>query len=292
MLAVDADGLPVDRIAVLELPAADRRVPRAGEPGKREQLRRVLAEPADDPERLLAAAPGGRSRRWPGCGPARRAARRSSAVTQSCAPGRPRRARAGCGVGHSARSAGGSRSVAQSAPRPSGRRARWCPSGRAGTARSARGRCCCRRGSAARTRRRARRRGRPAPASRRPRAARRAAAGSTRISPTCRSVADAPRISPAASTARRPGRWPPEQHRKPGHDQRLEPHVRHDHLLHLELVGVQQHRRDGQRRQPAEAAAAQQDQVEEPAMARPSRCWTAATVDRSPKNRMNLSGTL
>ena len=56
---------------------------------------------------------------------------------------------------------------------------------------------------------------------------------------------------------------PPQQDGQAGHDQRLEPDVRHEHLLDLDLVGVEQQRRRGQRGQPARAAAAQQQQVDD-----------------------------
>ena len=45
-------------------------------------------------------------------------------------------------------------------------------------------------------------------------------------------------------------RRPPEQHGQAGHDHRLEPDVRHDRLLDLDLIGVQQHRRHGHGGQP------------------------------------------
>ena len=99
-------------------------------------------------------------------------------------------------------------------------------------------------------------------ASRRRPPAGRPAAGRTRSSPSCLTVADAPRIRPAATANARGDHRPPEQHGQPRHDQRLEPHVGHDRLFHLQLVGVQQHRRGGQRRQPAGDAAAQQHDVQ------------------------------
>jgi hypothetical protein len=58
-------------------------------------------------------------------------------------------------------------------------------------------------------------------------------------------------------------RGPPEQHGQPRHDQRVEPDIRHDHLFHLQLIGVQQDRGDGHGRQPPGGAAAQQHDVQD-----------------------------
>jgi hypothetical protein len=46
------------------------------------------------------------------------------------------------------------------------------------------------------------------------------------------------------------------------HKQRLEQHVRHDRLLGVQLVGVEQHRRHGQRRQPPVHAAPHHQRVQ------------------------------
>ena len=55
---------------------------------------------------------------------------------------------------------------------------------------------------------------------------------------------------------------PPQQDHQPRDDHGLEQHVGHDHLLHLELIGVQQYRRGGHCRQPAGRAPADQDRVQ------------------------------
>ncbi len=84
-----------------------------------------------------------------------------------------------------------------------------------------------------------------------------------RISPTWRTVAEAPSSSPAAITA--PSRGPVlagEQDRDAGDDQGLEPDVGHDVLLDLDLVGVEQYRGDGDRREPARCVLADQDDVD------------------------------
>ena len=57
-------------------------------------------------------------------------------------------------------------------------------------------------------------------------------------------------------------RRPPEQQAQAGHDHRLEPDVRHDRLLDLDLVGVQQHRRHRHGGQPAAGPAAHQQHVQ------------------------------
>ena len=54
----------------------------------------------------------------------------------------------------------------------------------------------------------------------------------------------------------------PEQHRQPGPDQGLEEHVRHDRLLELQLIGVEQDRGGGQRGGPARYPVADQQQVD------------------------------
>ena len=59
-----------------------------------------------------------------------------------------------------------------------------------------------------------------------------------------------------------PGPGLPEQQHDPGHQQRLEQHVGHDRLFRVQLVGVQQHRRHGQRGEPAGHAAAQHQEIE------------------------------
>jgi len=55
----------------------------------------------------------------------------------------------------------------------------------------------------------------------------------------------------------------PEQDREPRHDQCLEPGARHDGLLGLHLVGVEQDRRDGGRGEPPRDTAPQQQQVDD-----------------------------
>ena len=57
---------------------------------------------------------------------------------------------------------------------------------------------------------------------------------------------------------RRPG---PQQQHQAGRDHGLEQHVRHDGLLELELIRVEQHRRRGERRGPSRHAAPDQQRV-------------------------------
>ena len=59
-----------------------------------------------------------------------------------------------------------------------------------------------------------------------------------------------------------PGPRIPQQQHDPGYHQRLEQHVGHDRLLRVQLVGVEQDRRDGQRGEPAGHPAAQHQHVE------------------------------
>ena len=87
-------------------------------------------------------------------------------------------------------------------------------------------------------------------------------AGRMRIWPTWANGALQPEHQPAGHDQPWPGPGPPEQQGQPGHDAGLEPHVGHDGLLDLQLVAVQQHRRRGQRGQPARHAAAAQHQVQ------------------------------
>jgi hypothetical protein len=67
-----------------------------------------------------------------------------------------------------------------------------------------------------------------------------------------------------ASQAHLPGRRDaaPQQQRESGQDERLEQHIRHDRLLGLQLIAVQQHGRGSQRGRPAPHATAEQDPVE------------------------------
>ena len=58
------------------------------------------------------------------------------------------------------------------------------------------------------------------------------------------------------------GRGPPQQQHDPRHHQRLEQHVGHDRLFRVQLVGVEQDRRHGQRGQPPDHAPAQHQDVE------------------------------
>ncbi len=55
---------------------------------------------------------------------------------------------------------------------------------------------------------------------------------------------------------------PPEQQAQASHDHRLEPDVRHDRLLDLDLISVHQHRRHGHGGQPPAGPAAQQHGVQ------------------------------
>ena len=54
----------------------------------------------------------------------------------------------------------------------------------------------------------------------------------------------------------------PQQQRDPRHDERLEQHIRHDRLLGLKLIAIQQHRRGSKRGRPAPQATAEQDRIE------------------------------
>jgi hypothetical protein len=55
----------------------------------------------------------------------------------------------------------------------------------------------------------------------------------------------------------------PQQQRQSRHDERLEQHIRHDRLLGLQLIAIQQHGRGRQRGRPAPHAAADQERVEQ-----------------------------
>jgi hypothetical protein len=63
-------------------------------------------------------------------------------------------------------------------------------------------------------------------------------------------------------TRKSPGLPLPQQQHDAGHQQRLEQYVRHDRLLGVQLVGVEQHRRHGQRRQPPVHAAPHHQRVQ------------------------------
>ena len=91
-------------------------------------------------------------------------------------------------------------------------------------------------------------------------------AGRMRTPPISRTVAVAPSTSAPAATGHRPcccrpRRPGPQQQHQAGRDHGLEQHVRHDGLLELELIRVEQHRRRGERRGPSRHAAPDQQRV-------------------------------
>ncbi len=55
---------------------------------------------------------------------------------------------------------------------------------------------------------------------------------------------------------------PPQQHYQAGHGESLEPQVRHDRLLDLDLISVEQDRGDGERAEPARYAPAEQQGID------------------------------
>ena len=83
-----------------------------------------------------------------------------------------------------------------------------------------------------------------------------------RISPTCLIAGRSAEQGAADQGQPHARHRPPEQDDDAGHDQGLEPDVGHDHRLDLDLVGVEQHRRDRQRGKPARQAAADHDHVQ------------------------------
>ena len=85
----------------------------------------------------------------------------------------------------------------------------------------------------------------------------------------------------------------PQQQRETRHDERLEQHIRHDRLLGLQLVAIQQHGRGGKRGRPAPHAAAEQDRIErqsysqaQEVLGRGDRSQSTSTLQRPQQNQV------
>jgi len=85
----------------------------------------------------------------------------------------------------------------------------------------------------------------------------------------------------------------PQQQRETRHDERLEQHIRHDRLLGLQLIAIQQHGRGSKRGRPAPHAAAKQDRIERPGhsqaqevLSRRDRSQSASVLQRPQQSQV------